>query len=194
MSLPMEKATYRARAIGAGLGTSEKETSQLAVTFGLVDENDALTDESVTWIGHFTEKTTARTIESLQHMGFQSDDLALFEEPSRDDVMALLPNAVDLVCEPEEYNGEYTLKVRWVNRPGAGRFAFKKPLKGADLKAFAAQMKGQIRNARGGTPVRNGGGAKPQSQQQAPKITDDDLPFASSAFDSEPSAIAWVLR
>lgn len=197
MSLPMEKATYRARAVGAGFGISEKETHQLAITFALVDEHDAPTSEQITWIGHFTstvdkkgKSVAQRTIDSLLYMGFESDDLTLLEEPSEDDIMKMLPNVVEIVCEPEIYNDVETLKVRWVNRPGAGRFAFKKPLKGAELKSFAAQMRGTLKNARGGAPSR------PVSQPRHPNAPkdDSDLPFASCSIDAEPSAIAKAFR
>lgn len=193
--LPLEKATYRARAVGAGFGVSENNNTQLAITLSLLDENGAMTEEEITWIGHFTDtvdkkgKTVAqRTLESLLFMGFASDDLTLLEEPSRDEVIAMLPNEVEIVVEPKK-DDPNKLEVRWVNRPGGGGFAFKKPMRGNDLKAFAAQMKGTLRNMRGPVspsapasrsapaPTRNGsGGSGPTRHPNAPGA-DDDLPF-----------------
>lgn len=174
MSLPLEKLTLRAIAIGTGFGLSENEKTQLAVSFEIV-EDDQYAGETISWLGHFTEKTTARTLESLQHMGFQSDDISELEDLSRDDAMKALPNMVELVLEPEEYEGNWRQKVRWVNRYGGGRFAFKKPLKGNDLKAFAAQMKGALKNARGGAPRVSGSATQPP-HPNAPG-NNDDLPF-----------------
>ncbi len=198
-NLPMEKATYRARAVGAGFGISSKGNNQIAIPFEIVD-HEQFAGESVTWLGHFTEKTQPRTIESLQHLGFESDDIDQLEDISRDDAARLLPNVVEIVCEPEEYDGEWQLKVRWVNRAGAGRFVFKEPLKGAGLKALSAQVKGAMRNARGpqpkpSKPSNGSGGSRPhQPHPNAPSGGNDDVPFIDACIDSEPSPISRVLR
>lgn len=207
--LPIQKATYRARAVGAGFGVSENGNTQISITFALLAEDDVMTEEEITWIGHFTStpdkngKTLAeRTLESLLYMGFSSDDLTLLEEPSRDDVLALLPSAVDIVVEPKKDDAN-KLEVRWVNRPGGGKFSFKQPLKGNDMKAFAAQMKGTLRNMRGGAPAAparpaarpaNGSsGSKPAPHPNAPGNL-DDVPFATCEIEYEPSPIARAFR
>ncbi len=178
MTLPMEKFTYRAHAVAADLGYTKDNKPQVSVTFAI--DNDGCTGETITWIGHFTEKTTARTVESMQHLGFPSDDLEQLAELDADGAARLLPNPVDLVCEPEEYDGQWTLKVRWVNRAGAGSFAFKAPMRGPDLKAFAAQMKSTLRNARGASRPTNGAGAArlPGPPAKASGGNgNDDIPF-----------------
>jgi len=195
MSLPQEKATYRAKAVNTGFGVSDNEnaTKYIAVGFEVLDEGFA--GETITALLYFTDKTTARTIESLQHMGFNSDDLAVLEDLDRDGCAQHLPAEVDIVCDVEEYKGEWQLKVKWVNRVGAGRFKAKQPLVGNDLKAFAAQMKGALRNARSAPPQRKPNGGSTQARHpNAPSPKDDDLPFASCALAAEPSAIAKVLR
>lgn len=154
MALPLEEITVRAKAVGAGFGVSANHNTQVAIQCEVVD-HEQYSGESIAWVGHFTEKTTARSIESLQHFGFTSDDLSLLEDIGPEKCAELLPEVVELVCAPEEYQGEWTLKVKWVNKPGRGKFTFKEPLKGADLKAFAAQMKGAMKNARG--PSKNSG-------------------------------------
>lgn len=201
MSLPMQEITVRVRAVAAGLGESDKGTKFVYVTGSVVDDEN-YTGEQITAVLYFTEKTSARSIESLMHMGFTSDDLSLLEDADADKCATLLPETVEFVCAPEEYNGEWTLKVKWVNKPGRGKFAPKKKLEGADLKAFAAQMKGAIRNARGGqarqtsTPQQSraatsGGGGWAGNGKVDPK---DDIPFLSCALSDEPSAIARLLR
>ncbi len=153
MSLPMQEITVRVRAVAAGLGESdnEKRTKFVYVTGSVVDDEN-YTGEQITAMLYFTEKTSARSIESLMHFGFASDDLSLLEDADANKCAELLPETVEFVCAPEEYNGERTLKVKWVNKPGRGKFAPKKKLEGSDLKAFAAQMKGALKNARGGAP------------------------------------------
>lgn len=173
MALPMENITVRARAIGAGFGTSSNGNAQIAVQCEVVD-HEQYNGESIAWVGHFTDKTTARTLESLQHFGFPSDDLSMLEDIGPEQCAELLPETVELVCAPEEYNGEWTLKVKWVNKPGRGKFTFKEPLTGSGLKAFAAQMKGALRNARG-----SNGAAKKPAHPNAPGSSRDggDPPF-----------------
>lgn len=165
MSLPMHKARYQGYATALSFGISSNNNNQVAVTFEIAhpDEHQG---ESITWIGHFTTKTEARTIESLQHAGWQGDDLSELDGLDEAGVRTALPELVELVCEPEQYapdhgQPEWTLRVRWVNKPGAGRFAFKEPLTGHDLKAFAAQMRNTVRGVRGGAGrVSNGSGAR----------------------------------
>lgn len=174
MTLPLEKATYRAKAVNASFGTTpEKGTNFVAVGFEIVDHEQYAGERTDAWMGYFSGKATERTIESLQHMGFDSDDLSLLEDVTEASCAELLPNVVEIVCEPEEYDGNWRLRVQWVNRPGSGRFVAKQPLQGSALKAFAAQMKGALRNARG-----PGNGAKKPTQPHpnAPG-NPDDIPF-----------------
>jgi len=191
MTLPMTKATYRAHALACGFGVAKTGTHQIFVQCAIVEYSDEAekwvnTGDEITWIGSFTAGTEARTIESLGHFGWKGDDLAELDNPDEQTLARLMPDFVDLVCEPEEYEGALTLKVRWVNHPGAGKFAFKEPLAGDALKSFAARMKGTIRGTRGAagarsstpptrpaqSPSRGNGGAR------HPNAPDDDkLPF-----------------
>lgn len=157
MTLPMAKGYYDAHASGAAItfGRSENGNTQIAVEFEIDSPDYA--GETITWIGHFTDKTAARTIESLQIAGWQGDDVSdLDGQPGS----TVLPDAVSLTCEGEEYQGEYKCKVQWVNRPGGGRFKFKEQISGTDLKAFGAQLRATVKS------VRAAGGA-PRSAKQA---------------------------
>lgn len=190
MSLPMQKARYTAQAIGVSFGISSNNNNQIAIGFEIVD-NPEFGGETITWIGHFTDKTAERTIESLQHAGWQGDDLSDLAERSESDIRAILPTVVQLVCEPEEYDGETRLRVQWVNRLGGGRFAFKDQLEGGALKTFAAQMRGTVRSMRGPGASRPAPPAQrpvpPASRPAATQHSDvsvgryddrgDDLPF-----------------
>ena len=190
--LPMQKATYRARAIACSFGVAKSGTHQIAVTCELLaldDENvDAPTGDEITWIGSFTDKTTARTIESLGNFGWLGDDLSELDNLDAAGCARLMNEVVDLVCEPEEYEGAWQLKVRWVNKPGAGKFAFKEPLAGDALKSFAARMKSTIKGARGAAGARSAPPSRPAQppsrgnsggrHPNAPAGADDsDLPF-----------------
>lgn len=179
MTLPTTKGYYDAHASDAPItfGRSENGNTQIAVGFVIDDPNYA--GETITWIGHFTDKTAARTIESLQIAGWQGDDVSELDEVPASSV---LPNAVSLTCEGEEYQGEWSVKVQWVNRPGGPRFKFKEQISGNDLKAFGAQLRATVKSVRasGGAPraPRSGGGGSRQqaSHPNAPGGRDDEPP------------------
>lgn len=146
MSLPMQKAKYTAQAFAVSFGLSSNGNTQIGVSF---DIETPFAGETIAWIGHFTDKTAERTIESLQHAGWKGDDLSELDGLDEAGVRTVLPNAVELVCDVERYEGEDRLRVQWVNRLGGGRFAFKEQIEGAALKSFAAQMRATVRGVRG---------------------------------------------
>jgi hypothetical protein len=211
----MEQAKYFARACGpAQFEESGNGNMQIAIPFEVVDD-EQYAGEVITWFAtmHETPDKKGKTgkdrvIESLIYMGFQSDDLTALMEISADEARALMPDTVEIVCEPDTYDGVERLKVRWVNRPGSGRASFKKPLSKDVMRSFAAQMKSSLRNARGAggarpssPPSRPAGNTSRPSQPSnsehpnAPRIGDvDDIPFASADIGHEPSPIARVLR
>lgn len=167
------KGIFRGKAQSWGLGETKDGKEQVAVTFALVVPAGAPPPEhsTVTWFGYFTEKTWARTIESLQHCGWKSDDLS--------DLSGLDANEVELVIDEEEYDGKTQTKVRWVNKAGGG-FQLKAPLAVDRAKGFAASMKDKIRglNASKGAPPANGSGHPPTAATApAPAVSEKDVPF-----------------
>jgi hypothetical protein len=175
--LPMIKATYIARACGAAtFAPSSKGNQQIALPVEVTQGEYA--GSTTTWIATFHDTPdkngvtgAERIIESLQLMGWQGDDLTELVDVTDEQIKALLPDEVQIVCEPDTYDGKTNLKVKWVNKVGAGRFAFKEPTGKADLKSFAAQMKSSIRGARGAN------GARPATTRQSAPKDDGDIPF-----------------
>jgi hypothetical protein len=160
MSLPMIEAKYLARACGAAqFEESGNNNMQIAIPFEILDEE--FSGETITWFHTMHDvpdkkgKTGKdRAVEALVYMGFQGDDMTALMDISDDEARALLPDAVELVVAPDEHEGKTRLKVKWVNRAGAGRAGFKKPLTKDGMRAFAAQMRGALKNARGGSAQR----------------------------------------
>jgi hypothetical protein len=129
----MVPGKYKALATDVGLGLTEGGNEQIAVLFELTEGE--FTGETITWFGYFTEKTTARTIESLRHCGWQGNDLDIITASD-------LPKEVQLVIEEEvDQKGDARMRVRWVNRLG-NSIALKHRLEGSQAKSFAARMKG----------------------------------------------------
>lgn len=163
-TLPMQKAYYNARATSAPIifGDAKNGNIQIAIEFAIEDEN--YPGEALPWVGHFTDKTAARTIESLMHAGWTGEDVA---ELKGVPAAQVLPDLVQLAVEPEQITegdraGEWVLKVQWVNRSGAGRFAFKTETDAGKLRAMSAQLRATVKSVRasGGAPRKpaSGGG------------------------------------
>src|SRR5262245_20901151 len=135
MSLPNIDARYLARACGAAqFEESGNGNMQIAIPFEIVEDGEHF-GEVITWFAtlHDTPDKKGKTgkvrvVESLVDMGFMGDDMTTLMEISDDEARVLLPETVELVVAPDEFEGVTRLKVRWVNRPGGGRSGFKKPL------------------------------------------------------------------
>lgn len=184
--LPEVKAKYTARAVGAAsYAPSSKGNQQIALPFEITQGEFA--GETITWIGTFHETAdkngmtgAERIIESLQFMGWRGDELAELAGVDDARIRDLLPDEVELVCEMDLYDGKNRLKVKWVNRLGAGRFVFKEQLEGNDLKQFSSQMRGMVRSAQGANrarpaPQTSAGNGAPAPHPNAQRK--DDLPF-----------------
>lgn len=200
--LPLEEIKLRVRPVAADIGQADTGTRTVSVT-GRVVDHEHYDGEEITALLHFTPKTMARSAESVLYMGFPYDDVTLLKDADEAKCAELLPEIVEFDCAPEEHEGKWQLKVKWVNKIGRGKFAFKKPLEGDDLRAFGAEMKDVFKNARGGAPKKpapkpsNGtGGSRPQHPHpNAPGgRMDDDIPFTSCELSAEPSPIAHLLR
>lgn len=162
-----ESYTYfRARATGpqdVTFGRSSNGNDQIAVVFEITEGDRA--GQRMTWTGTFTEKATAITMRALRAAGWATDDLT--------DMSGIGDKDVDLAVGVEEYEGEVRERIRWVNEPGGGKFAFKQPVEGHDLKALAARVKGEAVASRlpAGTThaAPAAGGAKPAAARPAQK-------------------------
>lgn len=188
MTLPLEKITLTGRAFAAASISppSENGNRQIAIPMEVTQGDHA--GETITWISvfHNTPDKNGRTgygqiIESLQTMGWSGDEIAELVDIDDARVLELLPNEVAMVCEPDTFDGKTRLKIKWINRVGGGRFAFKEALSGNDLKQFSSQLKGTIRNMNGpkkAAGVASSNGTQRQPHPNAPGAKrDDDLPF-----------------
>jgi hypothetical protein len=123
--------TYKARAREWALGMSQNGKEQIAVLFDLVGgPHDG---QSITWFGYFTDAAVDRTLDSLRHCGWSSDNLAELD--------GLDQNEVEIVVDEEFYEGKTRTKVKWVNRPS--RLALKEQLSPQAAQAFAARLRGR---------------------------------------------------
>lgn len=157
------KGRYLAKAIGTTWGQSQKGKMQVAVTCEITQEC-AEKGQTFSWIGTFSELATDMAVRALRAFGWEGDDLSDLFELDAAGCKRFLGREVELVIDEEEYEGKVHTKVKFVNEPGASRFAFKVPVGQIDLRQFAASMKSSIRAI--GNP-----GMIPSKKR------DDDIPF-----------------
>jgi hypothetical protein len=135
-----------AYAITTELGSAKNGTEQIAVTFQVIDEDadgkrGPLHGHRKVWYGFFTDNTTDRTLESLRHCGWGSDELSDIANLDENACRRLLPKVVQLVIENETYNGRTVEKVRWVNSLEETRSAIKNKADDAAVKSLSARMR-----------------------------------------------------
>ncbi len=139
---------YIGRATGeVVLGVSKnKGTPYIEFLFDVGgDANE--TPSTVRWTGYFTEKAQERTIEALQHCGWDGDNLSEFADH---DLHGLDRNEVELVIEVEEWtanNGDTreTPKVKWINRlGGGGGVKVENAMDASSSQAFGDKMRGLV--------------------------------------------------
>jgi hypothetical protein len=172
----LEAGYYRARAVEWALGKTEKGKPHVAVRFETFDDQ-GLPGEHITWYGYFTEKTEERTLESLQHCGWEGDDIT--------DLSGIERNEVQLVVERDEYEGKVRSKVAWVNKPGGGGISIKAPLDEAEKAQFAREMKAKVLAMRQGQRRPPASRSASARAPEPPPITEDpaggpldgDIPF-----------------
>ncbi len=146
----------------------------------------------LTYFGSFSEAAVDHTIKALRNCGWEGDDLAELPDLAE---AGQLGNEVALVVKHEEYEGEWSAKVKWVNTPsGGGKIKLERVLDERELTSFAQQMKSRVRAAGGARP--SNGTRKPQGAppRDVPPPGDSDIPFCSSSIGHEPSDVAPVLR
>ena len=137
-----------AYAISTELGFAKNGTEQIAVTFQVTDEDadgkrGPLHGHRKVWYGFFTDNTTDRTLESLRHCGWGSDELSDIANLDEDACRRLLPKVVQLVLENETYNGRTIEKVRWINSIEETRSAIKNKADENAVKSLSARMRGR---------------------------------------------------
>lgn len=134
----IEKGTYTAKAVEWKLGVTGTGKEQIAVLFQLEDGSQ------ITWYGYFTEKTTERTLDSLEYMGWDGVDIS--------DPVGLDRNEVRVVIDHEvsEQDGKTYARVKWVNRMGG--LAVKEELTGGALQSFKQRMQGAVMARRQNKP------------------------------------------
>lgn len=165
---------YKAKGVEGQLSQSEKKgTPCVQVVLEISDGEHA--GERMRWDGWLTDGTAQRTLESLRHLGWESDELT--------DLRGIATNEVQIVVE-HEWNEEKQKsypRVKWINRLGGARLNEEARLDGVAAKAlsqrFAAMARG-TRLAAGQKQATPGRGPNRTTREQpTDTFVDDDIPF-----------------
>ena len=156
------QGTYSARAVSAAIVTmGEKKTPAVAVVFHI--QSGDVKGTLIEWTGFLTPAARERTVESLEHCGFDGEDLGTC--CNRD---------VAIVVEDDEYEGVIRSKVRWVNDPN--RAGSQQPMDPAQKAQAMADLKGLVLGNR--QKRAQAGGAPAGPTAQAPKFDFGNTPMA----------------
>lgn len=188
----LNEGRYTARASDIAWNESRNGNIFSVVRFTVEQSGDDDTDgRTCTKQFHFTDKALERTLEDLRVCGYAGDDPL---EITPDNIGRLLPNAVSITVEHEQYTdgqGEErtAAKIKWIN--DLNRQA--KPLEGtadrASLSRFQVDLKARIAGLNAKAKASGTGGVKvngsrpkpPPSREPAPQecggVDDDSIPF-----------------
>lgn len=149
--------------------SKEKGTDFVRITFKITDGDFA--GRSVVWDGYFTDNTTERTIESLQHCGctFPGNDITNLAGIDSNDVIVIVEHQK---FTEQETGAEKTFaRVAWVNAATRG-IATELQMDPATKASFTEKMRGAIAFKKAGKQ------AAPSGSAPAPASdTSDDIPF-----------------
>lgn len=174
----MNDGKYKGRVVGnVVLGESAKKGTPFIQFYGEITEGE-FKGERARYEGYFTDKTSKRTIESLQTCGWEGSDLSEFSDG---ELHGLDANEVEFVIENESYEiqvedeqtGEVrteersAARIQWINRPGSGgRLSVENAMKPEAAKAFGEKMRGLVLKV---------------SAKNARPADDADFPFGANA-------------
>lgn len=130
----MGPGTYRAKAVEHKLGETSTGKEQVLVTFEV--QAGEHKGQRLFWYSFFTDLTIDRTLESLEHAGWDGESLSAMH--------GLGSKEVELVCEFEksQKDGKDYLRVRWVNEVRGA--VLKKELDRGGVLALEERLKGAM--------------------------------------------------
>ena len=170
MPMITEAGTYRAKLLDKQLCEAKTGTSQIALSFEVVEGPHA--GEHITDFASLTDKALKYTIEKLRATGWRGVDLTQLESAGSAECY--------IVVQSEEYQGQQRLRVRFVNALDRAGPAMPGSMDAAKQKALAAKLRGAI----AGLDVSQvKASAKPQpapsrsDSNEPPPPGDEDLPF-----------------
>jgi hypothetical protein len=166
------EGTYEARGISmSDCASGDKGTPGYTVTLRIEDDGPNK-NALIEWVGWMTEKTEARTAESLMLLGYDGED---YKTVTRNKVMIVIEHETNMytTASGEQKQGTRA-RVRWINDPARGG-ASMQPLEAGKALEIKARLKGLILQQRAAKPAAPGasfphGANEPAAGQTTPKF------------------------
>jgi hypothetical protein len=135
------EGNYLARGMSLTDGKSkDKGTPGMTVVFGITQEGPQK-GQMMEWTGYLTEKSQARTAESLVLCGFDGTD---YETIKKNEVLLVVVHE-DQLPDPNNPNAppRKRAKIAWINDPNRGGMGMV-PLDGSEREQVMANLRGLI--------------------------------------------------
>lgn len=156
--------TFRGKAVNWQFGKAKTGTEQIVVQFEMLD--GPAKGERHSWYGPFGERSTQRTLESLEHCGWDGESLI--------DLKGMGTKEVELACGEDDYNGEKRIRINWVNAVGGG-MAMHETMSKDQVSAFNSRMRGEILRRK-----------QEREKSGKPTASDTSFPHGANAGDKPP--------
>lgn len=179
--MAITNGTYKARATGeVVLGSSSQKGTPFIELYFEITQGDNKGGK-VRWTSYFSEKTSERSIESLQYCGWKGDDMSEFSDGG---LHGLDKNEVEIVVEIEEYNDKEgnprsSPKVQWVNRGGGGYLNTAQAMNTDAAQTFGERMRGLVLALRAKKPQDTGTDFAHGANAPVPNGTPEAAPAAA---------------
>ncbi len=157
--------TYKGRVVGqVVLGKSAQKGTPQIQFYCAITQGEFKGDRAK-WTGYFGPNSAGRTVESLQHCGWEGEELGEFADG---ELHGLDRNEVELVIDIEDYEvqvddqetGETKTvkksspKIQWINDgAGAGRLDVQNAMMADEAAAFGEKMRGLVLKAKAKKPA-----------------------------------------
>lgn len=154
MSEPIAPGKYTAKVLDYGISGTKAGDPQVSVKFGFGSQ-------SMIWNGTLKQgKGQEITLKSLIVLGLTNPDkIADLADGLKGNTLDLTKE-VEIDIQPDTYEGNTTLKIKWINEPGLnflmGKEDFKQKIASMNLKTTFAYVKQQIGQPRK-KPMEGGG-------------------------------------
>ena len=153
----LSKGNYQAIAKEFVFGRANNGTEQVVVSFEIANGDAA--GQRISWRGYFTEKTHERTLDSLEHAGWDGVSLAKLS--------GLGSKPCVIVIDHEEgTDGKTYAKVQWVNSLGGG-LSVKEKMQTAEISELEERMRAVMLERKG----KRGAPASPTAKSKG--LSDD---------------------
>ena len=130
---------YTAKIVDYGIGETKAGNPQAAVVFEFKDDQER--KWSLSWFGHFTEKTIEKTLDALLVCGLHGNDVGAIASGPEGGALDMSRDVSITVEHETDDKGKTRAKVRWVNRVGGNSF---KRMEQSQAVAKLGNLKGAV--------------------------------------------------